>query len=94
MSHGRIFTLALLLALLVAAFGIYSAAFAAPPAQVANCTEITGPTQIPSPGLINFDNLPNAAVIGASYQPLYGVRFENSAANRAIIYGNEPAKAH
>ena len=43
--------------------------------------------------LINFDTLPNAAVIGTSYKPSFGVTFEDSKATQAIIYGNEPAKA-
>ncbi len=57
------------------------------------CQELLSPTQIPSPGLINFDDLPNGAVIGNSYQSPYGVRFENTGTTRAIIYGNEPAEA-
>ena len=62
--------------------------------QTQGCVQIQSPSQIPSPGLINFDDLANAAVIGDSYGPDFGVHFENSAATRALIYGNEPAKAH
>jgi len=63
------------------------------------CTELLSPTQIPSPGLINFDDLNDTNVIGAHYQPTYGVVFEDSATNQAIIYNQslhptEPTEAH
>ena len=64
------------------------------PQQPAACEDLQSPTQIPAPGLINFDDLANAAVIGDAYQPSHGVRFEDAANTRAIIYGNEPAEAH
>ncbi len=60
----------------------------------ATCTAIKSPTEIPAPILINFDDMANAAVIGDHYRPSFGVKFENTATTRAIIYGNEPAKAH
>ncbi len=62
---------------------------AAPLGQQPNC-ELLSPTQIPSPGLINFDNLANATIIGASYLASHGVTFENTDVTRAIIIGNEP----
>ncbi len=67
---------------------------AAPQTQTQDCTQLQSPTQIPSPGLINFDDLANATVIGDSYRPAFGVRFEDGRTTQAIIYGNEPAKAH
>src|SRR4030065_1646476 len=58
------------------------------------CTSFTDPAGIPAPTLINFDDLPNAAVIGDHYRPTFGVAFENDQVTRAITYGNEPEKAH
>ncbi|RIK37468.1 MAG: hypothetical protein DCC55_24225, partial [Chloroflexi bacterium] len=52
-----------------------------PPPQ---CTELFSPTQIPAPGLINFDDLPDATVIKDHYGPTHGVFFEESAAARAL----------
>lgn len=92
MSEVRIAVVALALAALGLLTG-NNLAQAVPQSQTQDCIQLQSPTQIPSPGLINFDDLPNAAVIGDSYRPAFGVRFENSATNRAIIYGNEPAKA-
>lgn len=57
------------------------------------CTSVTDPADIPSAALINFDDLPNAAVIGDHYRPTFGVKFEDSPTNQAIIYGNEPTEA-
>lgn len=92
MSTLRMFAAVILLA----AFGALlpqGQTYAAPVAQGQACVQLQSPTEIRSPGLIHFDDLPNAAIIGNSYQPAFGVRFENSATTRAIIYGNEPAKA-
>ena len=58
------------------------------------CTSVADPGNIPAPALINFDDLSNAAVIGDHYRPTFGVKFEDSPTNKAIIYGNEPAEAH
>ena len=63
---------------------------AAPLSQQQGCSELLSPTQIPSPGLINFDNLPNSTVIGTSYLVSHGVTFEDTNTTRALIYGNEP----
>lgn len=63
-------------------------------AQSLECIDLGDPGKIPAASLIRFDELPNAAVIADYYRPTFGVRFENSAQTRAIIYGNEPAKAH
>lgn len=67
-------------------------------ASVANaqqlCSSISEPANIPSPGLINFDDLPNAAVIADHYRPTFGVAFEDSPVTQAIIYGNEPDEAY
>jgi hypothetical protein len=67
---------------------------AAAPASPQACAAIGSPTAIPSPALIHFDDLPNASIIGGAYQPTHGVTFASDSATRAIIYGNEPAKAH
>jgi len=69
----------------------HGGAGAEPILQTQGCTQLQSPTQIPSPGLINFDTLPNATVIGNNYAATYGVRFENSPTNRAIIFGPDPA---
>ncbi len=58
-----------------------------------DCQVLQSPTQIPSPALINFDNLTNGAIIADSYRTSQGVRFEDSPTNKAIIYGNEPSEA-
>jgi hypothetical protein len=57
------------------------------------CQTLADPKDVPSPALISFEELPNAAVIGNSYWLSHGVAFENSRTNQAIIYGNEPAEA-
>ena len=69
----------------------YGGVGAEPILQTQGCTQLQSPTAIPSPGLINFDTLPNATIIGNNYAAAYGVRFENSATNRAIIFGPDPA---
>ena len=93
MSNLRILAVLLLLAT-IGSFAGYRFAQAAPQTQAQDCTQLQSPTQIPSPGLINFDDLANATVIGDSYRPAFGVRFEDVRTTQAIIYGNEPAKAH
>lgn len=50
------------------------------------CNVLQSATEIPAPGLINFDDLSEADVIGSHYVPTHGVTFEDSATNRAIIY--------
>jgi hypothetical protein len=57
------------------------------------CQELFVPEEIPSPVLINFDDLANAIVIGDHYRPSYGVKFENSGITQAITYGLEPTEA-
>ena len=72
----------------------YLAPTATPTATTAPCSGLSSPDQIPSPGLINFDDLPGTTVIGTAYQAAHGVTFENSGITRALIYANEPAEAH
>ena len=72
----------------------YLAPTATPTATTAPCSGLTSPDQIPSPGLIDFDDLPGTTVIDAAYQAAHGVTFENSGITRALIYANEPAEAH
>ncbi|HLF91506.1 MAG TPA: hypothetical protein VI451_21355 [Anaerolineales bacterium] len=62
-------------------------------AQGFQCTQLFKPGDLPSPVLINFDDLPNAAVIGTHYRPSFGVTFEDGDVTQAITYGNEPGKA-
>ncbi|HET7088065.1 MAG TPA: hypothetical protein VFL17_05400 [Anaerolineae bacterium] len=64
-----------------------------PTSQLPACQELVDPFKLPSPALINFDDLTHGQVIGTAYQAAYGVTFENSPTTRAIIYGNEPAEA-
>jgi hypothetical protein len=61
-----------------------------PPAQ---CSELFSPTQIPSPGLIHFDDLGNAVAIKDHYVPTHGVHFEESDTTRAITYADNPAES-
>ncbi len=58
------------------------------------CQVLQSSTQIPSPALINFDDLNNATIIADSYRASHGVRFENGDTTQAIIYANEPTEAH
>jgi hypothetical protein len=58
------------------------------------CSILDDPHSIPAPILINFDNLPDASVIGTQYQATFGVRFEDSPLNKALIYGQPSAQAH
>ena len=65
----------------------------APASAQQSCQVLTSPKQLTSPVLINFDTLANAKVIGNSYFASFGVTFEDNKLTRALIYGNEPAKA-
>ncbi|MEZ4706506.1 MAG: hypothetical protein R3A44_04830 [Caldilineaceae bacterium] len=56
------------------------------PERAPVCNIMQSSTEIPSAGLINFDDLSEADTIGAHYQPTHGVSFEDSATMRAIIY--------
>ncbi len=58
------------------------------------CTSFTDPAKIPAPTLINFDDLPDAAVIADHYRPTFGVAFEDGRQTRAITYGLKPDNAH
>lgn len=63
------------------------------PLQPQACSTLGKPSDLPQPALINFDDLANSAVIGGHYYSTFGVSFEDTPTNRAIIYGNEPVKA-
>jgi len=58
------------------------------------CERILSPDELSDElsgaSLITFEELPNATTIGDSYRDEFGVRFEESETNNAIIYGNEP----
>jgi len=60
---------------------------------VLQCERILSPDELDNPNLISFEDLPNATTIGDLYRAEFGVRFEESATNNAIIYGNEPSDA-
>jgi hypothetical protein len=49
------------------------------------CLELVDPKEIPAAALIDFDDLPDAQVIGTSYQPNFGVSFEDTRTARALI---------
>lgn len=53
------------------------------PNLVNACTSLTDPAQIPSPTLIDFDELPDGEVIGSIYQTSHGVIFDDSGEQRA-----------
>ena len=57
------------------------------------CTPLTDPAGIPAPTLINFDDLPDAALIGDHYRPTFGVAFEDGQQTRALTFGLEPVNA-
>lgn len=58
----------ILLRVALGLIGVVLATTQAPTALAQQCTESTAPNRIPSPGLIHFGDLPNATVIGDSYQ--------------------------
>ena len=63
-------------------------------AQTGACTQLSDPKNIPSAVKIDFDTLPDGTVIGDTYRPSFGVRFEDSPTAQAVIYGKTPANAH
>ena len=88
----RLRVFAIVAALVVSGFLVgYGGVSASPFSQTQDCTQLQSPTAIPGPGLINFDTLPNATIIGNNYAAAYGVRFEDARTNRAIIFGPDPA---
>ncbi len=96
MSLARLFLMLIGVAIgvmLIATTPAQASPTAARLSQQQNCSELFKPTDIPAPGLINFDDLPNATIIGTSYLASHGVTFENTDVTRALIYGNEPNKA-
>lgn len=64
---------------------------AAPLAAPAACVQIGSEIEMGAPTYIHFDNLPHNTIIGDSYRPSHGVRFEVSAAQRAVTDSSEPA---
>lgn len=60
------------------------------------CYEIKHPSEIPSPALIDFDDLADAKEIGESYFPAYGVKFHDDKDTSVITYADresDPTKA-
>ncbi len=67
-----------------------------PVPQPGACRELFSPREIPAPAKIDFDDLPDAVVIGNHYEPGFGVKFEDTSATRAISYADrasDPTKA-
>jgi hypothetical protein len=62
-----------------------------PPAPAPGCYELRSPTEIPSPALVDFDDLPDAATIGAAYQAAYGLTFYEGSDTKVITYADRPA---
>lgn len=52
-------------------------------AAAESCNTLDDPEQIPSPNIIDFDDLPDETVIGDYYQSAFGVIFEDSVMQRA-----------
>jgi hypothetical protein len=89
---SRLYILIVVAALVIGGVGVsHSGASAETLWQTQGCVQLQSPTEIPAPGLINFDTLANATIIGNNYVATYGVRFENSATNKALIFGPDPA---
>ena len=60
------------------------------------CTQVRDPREIPAPALVDFDDLPDAAVIGDHYAASYGLRFYADDDTRVITYADreaDPTKA-
>jgi hypothetical protein len=70
-----------------------AAALAAPGAEPVSspgsCSALYTPVQVANPALIDFDNLPDRTTIGNAYAATYGVRFEDEADRRGVIYADE-----
>jgi hypothetical protein len=62
-----------------------------PAAPAPGCYEIKSPTEIPAPALVDFDDLPDAATIGAHYQPTHGLTFFTGKETNVITYGDRDA---
>lgn len=56
----------------------------------APCGPLLNQNSVPGFGHIDFDDMDNGAEIGDFYSNSYGVRFEKSSTNHAIIYGGDP----
>ncbi|MBN1400308.1 MAG: hypothetical protein JXA74_05705 [Anaerolineae bacterium] len=59
-----------------------------------SCWALTSPAEIPSPGIVNFEDLPDGTVIEGYYQVAHHLVFEALESHRAIIWGAEPITAH
>ncbi|MFO7635586.1 MAG: C25 family peptidase propeptide domain-containing protein, partial [Caldilinea sp.] len=60
------------------------------------CTQLTDHREIPAPALIDFDDLPDASVIGDHYAGSHGLHFYAGADTRVITYADreaDPTKA-
>ncbi|UCH60854.1 MAG: hypothetical protein JSV61_05060 [Anaerolineales bacterium] len=56
------------------------------------CLPLSDPKEVPAPALIDFDDLPNAQVIGTHYKASRGVTFEDTRITRVLTY-SDPANA-
>lgn len=58
--------------------------------RTAPCSQLVNQNAVPGFAHIDFDDMENGREIGDFYANSYGVRFEKSATNHAIIYGGHP----
>ena len=84
----------LILLILPAISGVLNAGQPEIAVAQSTCSVLDDPQSIPSPVLINFDDLSDATVIAGHYLTTFGVGFEDSSTNRALIYGQPSAQAH
>lgn len=87
-TKQRLQVLVILCAAILTALTIWSTALAAPAPIAARapaaCAPLDGVDQIPAATVITFDDLPDSANIGNSYEVSAGVRFEDSRTARVI----------
>jgi hypothetical protein len=83
-----------ILLILPAISGVFNAGQPETALAQQSCFPLDDPLSIPAPILINFDNLSDATTIGNNYLATFGVSFEDSPTNQAIIYGQPSAQAH
>lgn len=55
------------------------------------CFELKHEREIPSPALIDFDDMPDETPVANHYEPTHGVVFENGKETHVRTYGNRPA---
>jgi hypothetical protein len=67
----------------------------AAPQEPQACVPLSKPSDLPTPALINFDDLKDGALIGDHYKSTFGVSFENNPPTaQGMIFAGEPNKAN